>query len=429
MALPLRGLQRIIAWVALTLASTGCAYKMASPLPTYDVRSFGAKGDGVSKDTRAIQAALDAAVDSGGGTVRISAGQYVCGSLFFRSHYTTLQIDTSATILGSEDRDDYPITKNRWEGIERDAHASLINASGLRHIAITGGGTIDGRGNMWWKLQRKKQLEHPRPRLVQLIKCEDVRIDRVKLANSPSWTLHPLYCHDVDIDTVTITAPPNSPNTDGIDPDSCTDVRIRNCRIDCGDDCVAIKSGKDEDGRRVGRPSKNITVENCMMLHGHGGVVIGSEMSGGVRNVRVIDCNFIGTDRGVRIKTQRGRGGTVENILYRNIQMKSVGDAINIDMYYSGRADTRPHKFDVTTPTFRGIRIENVTAEGSKTAGHINGLPESPIRDLVFKDVTIQAAKGLQGHDVADSDFRGLKVVAREGAGVKVEHVERLMSR
>jgi len=413
----------------LSLAALGCGYRSASPLPTYDVREFGAKGDGIANDTRAIQSALNAAAKSDGGTVRVPVGRYVCGSLFFRSHRTTFQIDSGAEILGSENRDDYPVVKNRWEGIEREAHAALINASDLRHIAIIGGGVIDGRGKVWWDWHRKKQLASPRPRLVQFISCQDVRMDGLTLRNSPSWTVHPLYCHDVGMTNLTITAPEDSPNTDGIDPDSCSEVRISHCRFDCGDDCVAIKSGKDEDGRRVGRACRNITVEDCMMLHGHGGVVIGSEMSGGVRNVHVRNCNFIDTDRGVRMKTQRGRGGVVENIVYENIQMKNVGDAVNIDMYYSGRADSRPHQMDLTTPTFRNIRIENVTAEGAKVAGRINGLAESPIRGLVFRNVRIWAEKGLEGRHVIDSDFRGLEVVAKSGPPVKVQDVEGVMSR
>ena len=269
-----------------------------------NVRQSGAVGDGAASDTRALQGAIDAAAQSGGGTVLVPAGKYVTGSLFLRDNIT-LFLDAGAILLGSENPADYPIARARWEGVTQDTHAPLVAGERLKNIALVGRGTIDGRGAIWWQKHRAKTLDAPRPRLISFANSTNVLIEGVTLMNSPAWTINPVRCENVTVDKVTIVNPPDSPNTDGINPDSCRNVHISNCHVDVGDDCVTIKSGIETESPELRAPCENITVTNCTMVHGHGGVVIGSEMSGGVRNVVISNCVFVGTDRGIRLKSRR----------------------------------------------------------------------------------------------------------------------------
>ena len=337
----------------------------ADPSPFYDIRNYGAVANDDSKDTDAIRKAIDAAVQAGGGTVYFSAGRYVSGTIHLKSNIT-LHLDAGAVLAFSQDFDDYlPMVPSRWEGTECINFSPPIYAYRAENIAIVGRGMIDGQGKAWWdfhrklraELQKNKKIEEPskwsrlfaeknagnalmerwesfgcflRPPMIQPVECRNVRIEGISLKDPPFWTINPVYCENLTVTGISIKNPEDSPNTDGVNPDSCRNVHISDCHISVGDDCITIKSGRDEDGRRVGRPCENITVTNCTMLDGHGGVVIGSEMSGGVRRVTISNCVFEGTDRGIRIKTTRGRGGVIEDIRVSNVVMTRIAAAPSI---------------------------------------------------------------------------------------------------
>jgi polygalacturonase len=366
---------------------------------TFNVLDYGAVGDGQTLDTAALQAAIEACSRGGGGTVYIPAGQYVTGSLFLKSHIT-LFLDAGATLLGSQNVVDYPPIENRWEGVSRKTHAPLIGGDDLTHIAVIGRGTINGRGAFWWKLHRDRALDYPRPRLISFGRCDNVLIEGITCTNSPSWTLHPYACDNVTVDKVTIANPTNSPNTDGINPESCRNVHIANCHIDVGDDCITIKSGTEEEERDKLLPCENITVTNCTMVHGHGGVVIGSEMSGGVRNIVIANCVFVGTDRGIRLKSRRERGGVVEDIRVTNVVMTDVMCPFIMNLFYGCGAwgtakieDRSPWPVNEGTPRFRRIHFSNITArEVRYAAAFLYGLPEMPVEDVTFSNVDISMA-------------------------------------
>jgi polygalacturonase len=362
----------------------------------YNVRDYGACGDGQTLDTRAIQSAIEACAQRGGGTVFFPAGQYVTGSLFLQSHLT-LHLDAGAVVLGSEDPADYPIITSRWEGAEQATHASLIAGRDLRNISIIGRGTIDGRGKHWWQRFIADTLDHPRPRLISFTNCTDVLIEGITVTNSPGWTINPVRCANVTVNQVTIVNPADSPNTDGINPDSCSEVRISNCYVSVGDDCITIKAGSEADAADKRAPCTNVTVTNCIMARGHGGVVIGSEMSGGVRNVVISNCVFIGTDRGIRFKSRRGRGGVVEDIRISNIVMTDVLCPFTMNLYYGCGAwgntdvsDKRPRPVTDGTPHFRHIQLSHITAREVKyAAAFLYGLAEMPVEDISFSDISI----------------------------------------
>lgn len=404
----------------------------------YNVRDFGAAGDGRAADTAAIQRAIEACAKTGGGTVYLPAGRYLTGTIELRSH-VTFEIGPGAVILGSEDPADYPLRENPW-GSGRQSISSLIYAADVEDITITGRGTIDGQGQVWWKRQwlaapkagmpkpttpadfeEVKKLANGRPQLIGIVRSKHVVIEKVHLINSPSWTIHPLFCEFVRVDGVTIENPVPSPNTDGINPESCRNVQIMNCRIDVGDDCVTLKSGINETGRKIGKPDENITITNCVMLKGHGGVTIGSEMSGGVRNVVVSNCVFQGTDVGIRVKSQRGRGAVVEGLSVSNIVMQDVLSAFTITTFYMGN-DKPGDVFPVNegTPRFRDFMFSNITARGSKTAGQITGLKEMPVEDITFNNVHVQAQTGLTCTNAKDIFFRDVVIDTEKGPALTV---------
>ncbi len=401
----------------------------------FNIRDHGAIGDGVTSNTRAIQETIDTASRAGGGTVFVPAGKYVTGSLFLRDNIT-LFLDAGAILLGSENPADYPIVTMRWEGVTKPTHAPLITGDGLRNIAITGRGTIDGHGAIWWQMHRAKTLAAPRPRLIAFTNCANVLIEGVTLINSPAWTIHPVRCENVAVDKVTISNPSDSPNTDGINPDSCRNVHISNCHIDVGDDCVTLKSGVETEPPELRAPCENITITNCTMVHGHGGVVIGSEMSGGVRNVVISNCVFVGTDRGIRLKSRRGRGGIVEDIRVSNIVMTDVLCPFTMNLYYhiNARGDTtvsdkHPLPVTVGTPRFRHIHLSHLTARNVKlAAGFVYGLPEMPIEDLTLDDISITMGRATQpgyaemADDIPQHQAAGL--FARNVRGLRLRDVE-----
>jgi polygalacturonase len=418
-----------------------CAFlpaSLAAAPAQYNVRDFGVVGDGRAKDTAAIQSAIEACAKAGGGTIYLPAGRYLTGTIQLRSH-VTFEIGPGAVILGSEDPADYPLRDNPW-GIGRQSISSLIYAADAEDITITGRGTIDGQGQVWWKRQwlaapktgmpkpstpadfeEIKKLANGRPQLIGIVRSKHVVIEKVHLINSPSWTIHPLFCEFVRVDGVTIENPVPSPNTDGINPESCRNVQIMNCRIDVGDDCVTLKSGINEVGRKVGKPDENITITNCVMLKGHGGVAIGSEMSGGVRNVVVSNCVFQGTDVGIRVKSQRGRGAVVEGLSVSNIVMQDVLSAFTITTFYMG-SDKPGDVFPVNdgTPRFHDFMFSNITARGSKTAGQITGLKEMPVADITFSNVRVQAQTGLTVTNARDIFFGDVVIDTERGPALTV---------
>jgi polygalacturonase len=362
-----------------------------------NVRQLGAVGDGVTKCTASIQRAIDQCGSSGGGTVFLPAGRYVSGTLWLRDN-VTLHLESGAVLMGDSDPAAYPMWAGAWEGPgAQRRHAPRIAGEGLTNIALTGRGTIDGRGKTWWDAFNAKPGPDLRPSMVRLVDCRDVLIDGLHSINSARWALNPVACDNLTIHQVTVRNPPDSPNTDGINPDSCNNVHIANCHIDVGDDCIAIKSGSEEDGRRTLRPCQNITIMNCTMLHGHGGVVIGSEMSGGVRNVAISNCVFCGTERGIRLKARRGRGSAVEDIRVDNIVMDDVLCPIVLNLFYICGAETnsvlldpRPQPVTARTPQFRRLRFSNITARKVKYAAtFMLGLPEMSVEDIVLDGVSV----------------------------------------
>lgn len=354
-----------------------------------------------------LQAAIDRCAAQGGGTVVVPPGQHTSGALFFRDNIT-LHLEAGATLLASQNPADYPIISTRWEGVEQPAYAPFISGKGLKNIAITGRGTIDGQGAPWWKAYREKTLAHPRPRLIGFADCDNLLIEGVTLTNSPAWTINPVRCHNVNVRGVTIINPPDSPNTDGINPDSCRLVRISDCYVSVGDDCITIKSGTQFENPALLQPCRDITITNCTLERGHGGVVIGSEMSGGVQNVAISNCVFIGTDRGIRLKSRRGRGGTVENVRVSNVIMDGVLCPFTINLYYhcnGAKGDTTvsdkaPHPVDTSTPAFRNIHYSHITAVDVKiAAGFLYGLAEMPLEDVSLSDISVTLSGG------ADADY------------------------
>ncbi|MCL6591086.1 MAG: glycoside hydrolase family 28 protein [Firmicutes bacterium] len=367
--------------------------------PVFNIIDFGAEPDGVTLCTQAFASAIEACGNAGGGTIFVPGGEFLTGAIHLESNMT-LFVDAGARVKFSQDPADFPVIDSRWEGLNRRTHSPQIYAYGQQNIAVAGQGIIDGQGGIWWELYRNQKLEYPRPRLISFERCNNISISGITLMNSPSWTVNPIRCENVTVHQATIINPPDSPNTDGINPDSCRNVHISNCHIDVGDDCIAIKSGRE--GCLPEVPCENITITNCTMVHGHGGVVIGSEMSGGVRNVVISNCVFEGTDRGIRIKTRRGRGGIVEDVRADNIIMKGVLCPFALYMYYfcgpGGKdpvvADKNPRPFNKGTPVFRRFYFSNITAtEVNAAAGFIYGLPESPVTDLSFDHVVVKMAQ------------------------------------
>jgi hypothetical protein len=312
----------------------------------------------------------------------------------------------------------------------------MIGGEGLRNVAITGRGTIDGRGQWWWQAMRDKTLapHNVRPTLVRFVDSTNVRIEGITATNSPSWTVTPLACDNVVITGVTVVNPADSPNTDGINPDSCRNVRISDCHVDVGDDCITIKSGKETDNRRAPRACENVTITNCTLVHGHGGVVIGSEISGGIRNVAISNCVFVGTDRGIRIKARRGRGGVVEDVRVSNLVMDSVLCPLTVNLFYGCGAwgdakvtDQSAHPVDAGTPRFRRLRFSNITARGVKwAAAYVLGLPEMFVEDVAYDGISIYMDP--------DNTAGGAPVMAPNvpdccRAGIIVRNVERVALR
>ena len=426
------------------------------PERTVSLADFGGVPDGVTLNTEAFASAIAQLSANGGGRLLVPDGIWLTGPIGLQSHIE-LHLAPNAVIVFSSDQDLYPIIDTNFEGLDVRRCLSPIHAEGATDIAITGSGIIDGNGDAWREVKRRKvgddlwktivkrggvladdgsvwfpdegykkaratagSLNYPdpsldeqeiktflRPVLVSLRECERVLLEGATFQNSPCWNLHPLWCKDLIIKNITVRNPHYSANGDGIDIDGCDGVLLTGSSFDVGDDAICIKSGKDADGRRHAKVCRNLVIEDCTVYHGHGGFVIGSEMSGGVENILVRDCRFIGTDVGLRFKSTRGRGGLVKDIWCENIMMKDiVSYGVIFNLYYAGVAasdkgeddysDIQP--VDETTPEFRDIHFSGIVCSGAQQAIYINGLPEMPVSGLSFENSTFTAAKGLEMH-------------------------------
>jgi polygalacturonase len=443
--------------LAIAFASTATA-QIEPTRGFYNVISFGASSSGQTKCTEAIHKAIDMAASGGGGTVYFPSGTYLTGPIRLQSHIT-LYLDAGATLKFSTDFDDYvPMVPSRWEGITVTNFSPLICAYQAEDIAIVGRGTIDGQGQAWWDFLHKLRSNRDEPRskwqeefarlnkdkitelnygplnigflrppFFQPYECTNVLVEGISIRNSPFWNVTPVYCEDVNVRGVTIISPATSPNTDGINPDSCRNVHISDCLISVGDDCITIKSGRDADGRRIGKPAENYTIVNCTLLRGHG-LSIGSEMSGGVKNITVANCVFDGTDRGIRIKSTRGRGGVIEDVRISNLVMRHIRDeALVLTTFYT---KTQPEPVSDRTPTFRNFHFDGITGD-ARVACEVTGLGEMPIEGITFHDIQLDAktgfalkdARGIELHHVTVNTESGPAVVASTTDGLEIDGV------
>ena len=378
-----------------------------------NVRTFGAKGDGETSDTAAIQAAIACCPKDG--TVYLPAGDYLSTALFLKSNMT-LFLDEGARILGDTDRTHYPVLPGMtmttdekgeynlgtWEGNPLDMFASLITAIDAENLDIIGPGTIDGnaQNSDWWVNPKVKRTAW-RPNDIFLSRCRNIRVQNVRVQNSPCWTVHPYYCEDISFLNLYINNPSDSPNTDGLDPESCKNVLVLGTVISVGDDCMAIKSGKYYMSLKHHKVTEDVIIRNCLFERGHGSVTVGSEAAGGVRNVRVSRCIFDGTDRGLRIKTRRGRGerSVLDDILFENIIMDGVHMPFTVNMFYfcdpDGHSDyvqnQAPAPVDEMTPSIGTIAGRNINCTGVSACMLCGvGLPESPIGRLSFENIRLE---------------------------------------
>ncbi|WP_439479628.1 glycoside hydrolase family 28 protein [Chryseobacterium aquaticum] len=456
------------------------------PANTFSIKDFGGVSGGKIKNTEAFKKAIDALVKKGGGKLVVPRGMWLTGPIVLQSNIN-LHVEEGAFVVFSKDKNDYPLVDVSFEGLETIRCQSPISAKNAKNIAITGKGVIDGSGDAWRAIKKSKMAESEwkqivssggllsedkktwfpsesykkgfeassnfnvpdkitkselesvkdflRPVMVSLVGCDQVLLDGPTFQNSPAWNLHPLMCSNVILRNLTVRNPWYSQNGDGVDLESCKNVLIYDNTFDVGDDAICIKSGKDKDGRKRGIPTENVIIKNNIVYHGHGGFVIGSEMSGGARNIHVSDCTFIGTDIGLRFKTTRGRGGIVENIYIKNIDMINIPtQTIGFNMFYEGASpvledgqkeekNKAPEKvFPVTeeTPIFRNIFFKNISAVNSYEAVTINGLAEMNIKNIVIEDSQFDAKKALTIVDADGISLKNVKLNYTEGTGAVI---------
>ena len=465
MKLPLKKIGFVCAltiWSFLLLAQSAKLPAVQSTkfkADTFNIIKYGAVADGQHLNTKSINDAIDACNKKGGGVVLVPKGMWLTGPIVIKSN-VNLHLQKSAVLLFTRDFDQFPLIPGNWEGLEQMRNQSPISATDATNIAITGYGIIDGNGDAWrmvkkdklteshWKkllasggqLSADKKTWYPsekslrgsllknpgeilpektaafydsvkdflRPNLLVLARCKKILLEGVTFQNSPAWCLHPLMSEDLIVRNIYVKNPWYAQNGDGIDLESCKNTLIENSIFDVGDDGICIKSGRDAAGRKRGMPTENLLVRNCVVYHAHGGFVIGSEMSGGAKNLFVEDCTFIGTDIGLRFKTTRGRGGVVENVFIKNIVMKDiVGEAILFDMYYAAqdpialtgerREPPKVQTLPVTeaTPQFRNFNISKVVCNGAAKGIFVRGLPEMNVQNIQLKDMVIEAKEGL----------------------------------
>ncbi|WP_163410270.1 glycoside hydrolase family 28 protein [Flavobacterium ajazii] len=454
--------------------------------PNFEVNitEFGATGDGIFKNTEAIAKAINHVSGKGGGKVIIPSGIWLTGPITLKSN-VNLWLANGAVLLFSRDFNDYPLQKVSFEGLNSYRCVSPINAQGAVNIAITGDGIIDGSGDAWRPVKKMKMTDNQwnnivrsggvlskdgkmwfpsagarkgnevistinfqvdennkelkeikdflRPVMVNLIECKQVLLDGPTFQNSPAWNLHPLMCEDVIIRNLSIRNPWYSQNGDGLDLESCKNALVYNNTFDVGDDAICLKSGKDKDGRDRNLPTENVVIKNNVVYHAHGGFVVGSEMSGGVKNVHVSNCSFIGTDIGLRFKSTRGRGGVVENIYISNINMTNiVTEAIGFNLFYGGTTPNfeendkkaalkeDQHHIAEETPSFRNIFMENIHVSGAQKAAFFMGLPEMNLKNINLKNSVLKADQGIEIIDADGMQFNNVKIISPKSAEVTI---------
>jgi polygalacturonase len=408
-------------WLGAVAAMLGMSAAAMAAGKVCDVKKFGAKGDGTTKDTVAVQKAINACTaGKGGGTVEVPAGTYVIAPISLKSNMT-LHLAKDAILLGSPDREDFP----KALFARHPTVMPLLGSVNAENITINGEGTIDGNGHIWWEYVRGVRdsgvlgTDHPRPMGVVFDHSKHIKMEGVTVQNSGFWQIVPYYADDLTFRNIKVTAP-LSPNTDAIDPFSSSNIVIDHVFASTGDDNVAIKSGE-INSPGPDDPSKNITITDCTFERGHG-ISIGSEIAGGVQNVHVERVSFKGTDQGIRIKSARDRGNDVSNISYKDITMVDVKTAILVTEYYAHptpKGEEPAEPVTRLTPKFHDITIENVTATGSGTAGTIVGLPESPVLGLTMKNVHLAGKKGM---DIAYATvtMEDVTVKADTGDGIMI---------
>jgi polygalacturonase len=412
---------KIEARVCLAAALMLSAIPMIAAGKVCDVKKYGAVGDGKTKDTVAVQKAIDdCTVGKGGGTVEVPAGTFVIAPISLKSNMT-LHLAEDAVLLGSPDIPDYP----KAIFARHPTVMPLVGSINAENISITGLGTIDGNGHIWWEYVRGVRdsgvlgTDHPRPMGLVFDHSKHIKVEGITVQNSGFWQIVPYYSDDLTFRNIKVTAP-MSPNTDAIDPFSSSNIVIDHVFASTGDDNVAIKSGE-INSPGPDNPSKNITITDCVFERGHG-ISIGSEIAGGVQNVVVKRVHFKGTDQGIRIKSARDRGNDVSNISYKDITMEDVKTAILVTEYYpspapAGEVPAAP--VSRLTPKFHDITIENVTATNSGSAGYIVGLPESPVLGLMMKNVHLEGKTGMKVA-YATVSMDDVTVKADTGEGITV---------
>ncbi len=453
------------------------------PANSINIADLGAVADGQTLNTHIFEEAIDKMYSMGGGSVVVPAGLWLTGPIVLKSNIN-IHLEDGALVRFSGDYDLYPIVESAFEGKLVYRCQSPISGFDLTNISLTGKGVFDGSGDAWRPVKRFKMTDRQwrnlinsggvvidngaywfptekaakghlmsrssnlpqldsyeefleikdflRPVMVSLISCKKVLLDGLTFQNSPAWNIHPLMCEDLSIRNLTVRNPWYSQNGDGLDLESCKNVLVYNNNFDVGDDAICLKSGRDKEGRDRGIPTENVIIKNNIVYHGHGGFVIGSEMSGGVRNIHVSDCTFMGTDIGVRFKSTRRRGGVVENIYISNINMIDIPtEPIRFNMFYEGRApildDTTGVRniaeavpVDEGTPLFRNIYVRDIVADGQGNAALFMGLPELKLENIKLENVILKAPKGFSMIDVKGVELINVKVINSLGPALTI---------
>jgi len=450
---------------------------------TFNIVNYGAVADGMTLNSEAINKTIDACAANGGGTVLIPKGSYVTGPIVMKSNID-LHLDKAALVIFSPDFKQYPLVVSSFEGVDAARCQSPVVAENLQNIAITGEGIFDGNGYYWrplkkdkmteteWKAHQKKYggvltadkktwyssekalkgladnnigkitagktlsdfedvKDFLRPNMIRIYQCKNVLIEGVTFENSPAWTTHCMMSEHITIKGLKVKNPWFGTNTDALDLESCKNALVEDCVFDTGDDGICIKSGRDEEGRKRGMPTQDVIVNNCTVYRSHGGFVVGSEMSGGANNLFVSNCNFIGSDIGLRFKTTRGRGGVVENIYVNNVNMKDIpAEAILFDMYYMAKdpvalngekreppkVETKP--VDESTPQFRNFYFRNITCNGAAKGIFVRGIPEMHVQHVLIENAVLQSDEGIDIQEASDINLNNITLYSKNTSPV-----------
>jgi DNA sulfur modification protein DndE len=445
---------------------------------TFNILNYGAVADGLTLNSAAINKTIEACAINGGGTVVIPRGSFVSGPILIKSNIN-LHLDKGALLIFTPDFNQYPLVVSTFEGVDAVRCQSPVTAENIENIAITGEGILNGNGFYWRPLKKDKLSEsewkghikkyggvltddkktwyssakalkgsltnnigkiidnktaadfedikdYLRPNMIRIFNCKNILIEGVTFENSPAWTTHINASEHITIKNLTVKNPWFGANTDALDLESCKNALVEDCHFDTGDDGICIKSGRDADGRKRGIPTKDVIVKNCIVYHAHGGFVVGSEMSGGVNNMFVSNCTFIGSDIGLRFKTTRGRGGMVENIYVNNINMKDIAaEAILFDMYYMAKdpvvlagekreppvVETKP--VNETTPQFQNFYFRNITCNGAAKGIFVRGIPEMHIKNILIENVILQADEGIDIQEASNITLNNITMMSK----------------